>query len=119
MKILFVSLLTLFLSTSVLSQTKEDYNTTLELVKKGFNEKNSSIIHEKFNAALKEKLKPDAFVKMIDSLHNDKGKMSTYELILEDEKEKNFLVEFENGSMLFLLYLAKDGKISTFQIKDY
>lgn len=119
MKILFISLLTLFLSTSVFSQSEKDYTTTLELIKKALNEKKSSLIHEKLDAKLKGKWNPDKFGKMIDSLHNDKGKMSTYELIMEDEKEKNFLVEFENGSMLVLLYLSKDGKITTFQIKDY
>ncbi|WP_299680689.1 hypothetical protein [uncultured Tenacibaculum sp.] len=119
MKILFISILTLFLSTSVFSQSEKDYTTTLELIKKALNEKKSSLIHEKFDAKLKGKWSPDKFGKMVDSLHKDKGKMSTYELIMEDEKEKNFLVEFENGSMLVLLYLSKDGKITSFQIKDY
>ena len=33
-------------------------------------------------------------------MHNNKGVMSSYELILEEEKERNYLVEFENGTLL-------------------
>ncbi|CAL2089623.1 hypothetical protein [Tenacibaculum sp. 190524A05c] len=119
MKILFTSLCILFFQFSIFSQTEDDYKNTLELVKKAFNEGKATLIHEKFNDALKGKLKPTPFKKTIDSLHNNKGEMSSYELILEEEKERNYLVEFENGTLLMLLHLTSDGKISTFVIKEY
>ncbi len=118
MKILFTSLCILFFQISIFSQTEDDYKNTLELVKKAFNESNASLIHEKFNDALKSKLKSVAFKKTIDSLQNNKGIISSYELILEEE-ERNYLVEFENGTLLMLLQLTSDGKISTFVIKEY
>ena len=52
-------------------------------------------------------------------MHSNKGAMSSYELILEEEKERSYLVEFESGTLLMLLHLTSDGKISTFVIKEY
>ncbi|WP_299835195.1 hypothetical protein [uncultured Tenacibaculum sp.] len=119
MKVLLSSILMLFFCFTVFSQSEEDYKKTLELVKKAFNEKKSTLLHAKFDSKLQNELKAQAFAKEIDSLHKDKGKMSTYELIMEEDKEKNYLVEFENGSMLIILYLSPNGAISKFHIKDY
>ncbi|SNR14404.1 hypothetical protein [Tenacibaculum jejuense] len=119
MKVLYSSILVLFISFSVFSQSKEDYKSTLDLVKKAFNEKKSTLLHAKFDSKLQKELEAKAFAKSIDSLHDEKGNISTYELIMEDDKEKNYLVEFENGSMLIVLYLSPNGSISKFHIKDY
>lgn len=119
MKNIFIPLLILFITISVSSQTKEDYEHTLKLIQKGFNEKNISLIHQEFASGLKTDLEENVFKKSLDSLYTDKGKISSYELILEEEKEKNYLVEFENGTMLILIHLSTSGKISMLKIKDY
>ncbi|TCI93574.1 hypothetical protein [Tenacibaculum sp. M341] len=119
MKNIVISLFFLFNFVFAFSQTKEDYKKALDLITKGFNEKNASLIHQKFTPDLKKELQENTFKKTIDSLHTDKGAMSTYELIMEEEKEKNYLVEFENGSMLILIHLSPTGEISMLKIKDY
>jgi len=98
MKNYTVPLFVLLFSVSVFSQTQDDYTNTLNLVSKAFNEKKAALIH---------------------SLHNEKGKMSSYDLITDEEREKNYLVEFENSSMLLLINLTKEGQISLFKIKEY
>ncbi len=119
MKNIIVFIFCLFTSVVVFSQTKEDYKNALDLITKGFNENNASLIHQKFTPDLKKELQESVFKKTIDSLHTDKGTMSTYELIMEEEKEKNYLAEFENGSMLILIHLSPTGEISMLKIKDY
>ena len=119
MKKATIALATVFLSFSVFSQTKEDYKNTLNLVKEAYNKKDGSLIHQKFSQNLKKELQEASFEKMIDSLHGNKGTMFSYELIMEEEKEKNYLVEFENGTMLILIHLSPKGEISMFHIKDY
>ncbi len=119
MKNLIVHLLALFFSISLLSQSKEDYKNTLDFISTAYNEKNASVIHQKFSSDLKQKLNQEVFKKRMDSLHSENGKMSSYELILEDEKESSFLVEFEDSSMLLLLYLSPDSQILKFDIKEY
>lgn len=101
------------------SQTKEDYNKTLDFISKAYNENNAASIHEKFSESLKKDLEQVSFQKTIDSLHKDKGQMASYELILEEDGEKSFLVEFDYASMLILIHLTPEGEISLFKITDY
>ncbi|WP_408030200.1 hypothetical protein [Tenacibaculum xiamenense] len=110
---------TLFLSTSIFSQTEEDYKNTLDFISKAFNEQKSEAIFQKFSTSLQQNLQAEELKKKLDSLHKDKGKMSSFELILKEEDLKNFLVEFENASMLILINLSPEGKIKKFEIKDY
>ncbi len=119
MKRLIISLSALFFYVSVYSQSNEDYESTLKLVSKAFNDKKASLIHQKFSPSLKSNLSEKSFEKTIDSLHNEKGNISSYQLILEDVKEKNYLVEFENGSMLIRIFLSPKSEILMFKIKDY
>ncbi len=119
MRKIIILLGAVFLSFSIFSQTKEDYKSTLNFVKEAFNKKEGSLIYQKFSSNLKKELQEISFKKMIDSLHGNKGKMSSYELIMEEEKEKNYLVEFDNGTMLILIHLSPKGEISLFNIKDY
>lgn len=114
-----IPLFILLFSTSISSQSKEDYSKTLDLISKAFNEKEVSLIHQKFNSNLKSDLKEGALKKNLDSLYKDKGRMSSYELIIEDEESKSYLVEFENSSMLILINLSSDNQITLFKVKDY
>lgn len=119
MKQLIAVMLILFLSNTVFSQTVDDYENTLQLVRTAYNKKDPSLIYQKFSSSLKKELEEDAFNKMIQNLNKDKGKMLGHELILEEETGKNFLVDFENGSMLLMIHLSSDNQISTFNIKEY
>lgn len=119
MKNLIIPLFFLLSSISFYSQTEEDYLKTLDFVSKSFNEKKASQIYQKFNATLKSSFSEDAFKQSLDALHTEQGVISSYDLILDAEKEKNYLVEFESSSMLMLLFLSPEGEISTFEIKEY
>ena len=112
-------ILALFLSTSVFSQTEEDYRYTLDFISKAFNNHKTEAIFQRFNPTLQQNFNETVLKKQLDSLREDKGKMSSYELILKEKEGKNFLVEFENASMLLLINLSSDGKIKKFEIKDY
>jgi len=116
---LIVLLLASFLSISMFSQQSEDYTTLLQLVSKAHNQKEAVLIYDEFDPVLKESLGKEAFFKMMDSLHTEKGTFLNYELILEEDKGKNFLVDFDNGSMLLFIELQPNKKISSFNIKDY
>lgn len=119
MKSTILCWLALFFSFSILSQTKEDYTNTLKFISTAYNEKNASAIHQKFSSELKQILTQEAFVKRIDSLHNESGNMSSYEFLMEEDQVKNFLVEFEGSSKLLLIYLSPEGQISKFDITEY
>lgn len=119
MKNLIIPLFFLLSSIYSYSQAEDDYLKTLSLISESFNEKKASRIYQKFNTTLKNNLSEDALKKTLDSLHAAQGVISGYDLILEDEKGKNFLVEFESSSMLMLLLLTPDGEIVTFKIKEY
>jgi len=119
MKNYVIAMLALMLTSSMFSQSEEDYENTLKLIQKSFNENNSSLIHEKFESNLKATLEKVNLEKMIDSLHKEKGSMNSYEFIMEEENEKNYLVDFEYASMLIVLHLTPDGEISTFKITEY
>ena len=108
-----------FIGISVFSQTGEDYKNTFELIKKGFNDNSTSLIFDKFDPSLKQNTDKSGFEKLIDSLRKEKGKVESYNFLMEDNQEKSYLMEFENASMLIVLSLNTAGNISVFEIKDY
>jgi len=114
-----LSLFTILLSTIVFSQSEEDYNSTLELINKAFNQKEASLIHNQFSADLKSSINEASFKKMIDSLYVEKSQLQSIDLLMEDDSEKSYLVDFEKGAMLMLLKLDTNNKISTFKITEY
>ena len=108
----------LLLATVSFSQTEEDYLNTLEVIKKGLNEGNTSLIYEQFTIDLKSSLEKEGLGKMLDSVRKESGKMQSYDLILAEDTFKNYLVEFESTSLLIVLGIAKEG-ISKLEIKNY
>ncbi|SED17389.1 Protein of unknown function [Tenacibaculum sp. MAR_2009_124] len=114
-KLIFI----LFLSTSVFSQTEEDYSKTLDFISKAFNEQKTEAIFKKFSLSLQRNFREEVLKEQLDSLLKDKGRISSYELIFKEKGLQNFLVELENASMLLLINLSSDGKIKNFEIKDY
>lgn len=109
----------MLLSAYTYSQSEEDYKNSLDLIQKAFNEKKAFSIYEKFSLDLKTQFKEFDFNKMTDSLFTEKGKISSFDFIMDEEKGKNYLVEFENSSMLMLLSLSPNGQISSLEIKEY
>lgn len=119
MKIYTVPLFLLFTSFFSFAQSKEDYVKTLDFISDAFNKKEASLVHQKFSPDLKVQLSENVLKKTLDSLHIQQGVISTYELISDGDKEKSFLVEFENSSMLMVLFLSPENEISKFKIKEY
>ena len=119
MKNLIIPLSLLLFSITVFSQSKEDYTNTVNFINKAFNEKQTSLIYQKFSPSLKTKIPKESLQKTLDSLYTAQGSVSGFELIVDEEKEKNYLVEFDNNSMLMILFLSKDGEISKFKITEY
>ena len=119
MKDLKVFLIASLLSFSIFSQTEENYSTALELIKQGFNDSNASLIHQKFDSNLKTEQAEVNFKTMIDSLHREKGLLQEFEFLMDEDNEKNYLVDFENASMMIIIRLNEAGEISTLKIKEY
>jgi len=119
MKDLKVFLIASLLSFSIFSQTEENYLTTLELIKQGFNDSNASLIHQKFDSDLKASLAEPELKTIIDSLLKEKGLLQEFDFLIDDEKEKNYLIDFENAVMMIIIRLNEAGEISTFKIKEY
>lgn len=119
MKNLIIQLFTLLFSISVFSQLEIDYKNSLDFFSTSFNEQKTSLIYERFSLKLKEELQEEVFKKMIDDLYKEKGKTSHYEFLMEEKNEKNYLIDFENGSMLLIFFLSPDNKISAFKITEY
>ena len=119
MKNLIIPLFTLFFSISVFSQSEIDYKNSLDFFSTSFNEQKTSLIYERFSLKLKEEHQEEVFKKMINDLYKEKGKTSHYEFLMEEKNEKNYLIDFENGSMLLIFFLSPDNKISAFKITEY
>jgi len=101
------------------SQSEADYKNNLNSIKKGFNEKKVSLIYEKFSSDLKNQYTEPGLKKMMDSLSTEKGNISSFDFLVDYEKGKNFLLQFENNSMLLFIDLTHDNQIQSFEIKDY
>lgn len=119
MKNVIIVLGLLLCSASVFAQSQEDYLKTVDFINKAFNEKQASLIYEKFNTNLKSKIQKGSFQKSLDSLHAEQGLVSGLELLVDEAAEKNYLIEFENNSLLLVLSLTSVGEISKFKIKEY
>lgn len=119
MKNFIIPLWVLLFPVLIFSQTKEDYTQTVALINKAFNDKTPSLIHQKFNSDLKAVIQVEKLDKIFSDLHENEGKMSSYELLMDDKEEKNYLVEFENSSMLLILSLSSENEISKFKITEY
>jgi len=118
MKNYLIPLFILF-STTIYSQAEEDYKNKLTLIKEAFNEKKASSLYQKFSSSLKARLEESNFKKMVDSLSTEKGTISSFNFLMDQEKGKNFLVEFENSTMLLFIDLSTNGEIKSFEIKEY
>jgi len=45
--------------------------------------------------------------------------LQEFDFLIDDEKEKNYLIDFENAVMMIIIRLNEAGEISTFKIKEY
>jgi hypothetical protein len=119
MRKIILSIALLFFVQFSFSQTKENYDNVLGSIVKAFNAKSTDQIFDLFTADLQAVLTKQKLSKIIEDTHSEKGVMGNSELILEEESGNSYLTEFENASMLVVLKLSPEGKISNFSIQEY
>ncbi|MFY7671933.1 DUF3887 domain-containing protein [Tenacibaculum sp. MEBiC06402] len=119
MKKIILSIALLFFVHFCYSQTKEDYSSVLNTLKDAFNAKNVDQVYNLFSSDLKSSLSKEKLSQLFKDTHADKGAMGDSELILEEDSSNRYLTDFENASMLIVLKLTSEGKLSVFSIEEY
>ncbi|WP_271768027.1 hypothetical protein [Aquimarina algiphila] len=116
-KILCLALF-LFLQVSF-SQTQEDYQKIINEISEGYNAKDANKIFSVFSADLQSTFTLEKVKTFITDNQTKKGSMGGYTFLIDEDKEKRYLIEFEHSSMILILGLSKDNKITKFTLEEY
>ncbi|WP_299621729.1 hypothetical protein [uncultured Tenacibaculum sp.] len=101
------------------SQTDTDYEKQVENITKFINAKDVKSIYDSFTDDFKKETAFDGFEKTILDYHEELGNIGATEFWMEGEQGNCYLLEFEKASMVLILKLTPELKISGFTIDEY
>ncbi len=102
-----------------ISQTDDDYDQELKKISTSFNNKDFKSIYTSFDASY-QSTNPEAdFIKMMGDYFSELGQIASSEFWMEGEAGNCYLLEFDNASMVLILKLSADKKITQFTIDEY
>ncbi|EZH75853.1 hypothetical protein ATO12_03425 [Aquimarina atlantica] len=118
MKKILSLILFLFLQISF-SQTQEDYQQKIIEVTDAYNAKDAGKIFNSFSPQLQSTFTIEKVKQFLSENQSKKGPMGTSSFLLDEDKAKRYLTEFENTSMILILGLSPDKKITKLILEDY
>ncbi len=101
------------------SQTEDDYQKTLTSIAEGYNSKEPQKIFDLFSAELQSTFTLDKVNEFINDNQANKGEMGTSTYLLDEDNCKRYLTEFENSSMVLIICLSADNKITKLLLEEY
>ncbi|WP_299677707.1 DUF3887 domain-containing protein [uncultured Tenacibaculum sp.] len=119
MKKMICIILLLCFSQVSFSQADADYEKLVEKVTNLINTKDVKSIYNLFSETLKKENSLENFEKSILAYQEELGKITSTEFWMEGELGNCYLLEFEQASMVLIVKLLPDNKISVFNIEEY
>ncbi|CAM1355183.1 MULTISPECIES: hypothetical protein [Tenacibaculum] len=112
-------LLFFFLSQISYSQTENDYTEVITNLRKSYNLKDSKKIFESFSSDLKTTFTLDKVKHFIEDYHKSAGIMGSSSFLIDDNDAKRFLTEFDHNSLLLIIGISPNKKITKLILDDY
>ncbi|WP_157730194.1 DUF3887 domain-containing protein [Tenacibaculum jejuense] len=101
------------------AQTDADYEKLVEKITDLINTKDIKSIYDLFSEPLKKENSFENFEKSILGYQEELGKITSTEFWMEGELGNCYLLEFEQASMVLIVKLLSDNKISVFNVEEY
>lgn len=101
------------------SQTDTDYESFVENITKAINTKEVKSVYELFTSDLKKEIPAEEFEKVVLNYQKELGQITSTEFWMEGELGNCYLLEFEKASMVLILKLTPEKKISVCTIEEY
>ncbi|PKV51517.1 Protein of unknown function (DUF3887) [Aquimarina sp. MAR_2010_214] len=118
MKKILSIILFLFLQISF-SQTQEDYQEVISEITNAYNTKDADKVFNAFSVELQSTFTLEKVKQFVSENQTKKGPMGASAFLLDEEKAKRYLTEFENTSMILILGISPDKKITKLTLEEY
>lgn len=112
-------LLFLFYALIGFGQSEIDYTKTIDQISASYNSNNAKEIFDLFSTDLQAEMNMAAVEGLIANNLDKKGKMGSHTYLFEDESGKRYLIELEQGSMVLVLMLNADKKLTVLGLEEY
>lgn len=119
MKKVICIFLLLCINLASFSQTDSDYKKLVEKVTKFINSQDIKSVYELFSDNLKKENSFENLRKTILNHQKELGKITSTEFWMEGELGNCYLLEFEQATMVLIVKLLPENKISVFNIEEY
>lgn len=116
-KITFLILVVLV--SSSFTQNSNDFDSILKAISKEYNTKNTQALFDLFTQELQIKFPLDKLKTFISDSHLQNGKMGESSFLMDEDGDKRFLIEFDNSTLIMVLGLTPEHKISKFAFEEY
>jgi len=101
------------------AQTEDDYTKFVETIINYINTKDAKSIHGLFSSELQSNLAITTLEKNIENYHSELGSIHSSEFMIEGERGFCYLLEFDNASMVLIIKLTPEKKLTEFTFEEY
>ncbi|WP_438423687.1 hypothetical protein [Aquimarina macrocephali] len=101
------------------SQTQEDYQKIITEVTDAYNAKDSKKIFDTLSPQLQSTFTIERVKQFISENQSKKGPMGASSFLLDEDKAKRYLTEFENTSLILIIGVSPDKKITKLILEEY
>ncbi|WP_025740567.1 hypothetical protein [Aquimarina pacifica] len=101
------------------SQTEDDYKKVIDQITENYSTKDSEKLFNLFSSDLQATFTIDKVKEFIVTNHLEKGVMGESSFLMDEDNCKRYLTEFENSSMLLIICLSKNLKITKLELQEY
>lgn len=119
MKRILCVLALFFAVQTTFSQSDDDYENVLENITTLFNTNKAEEIYNLFSKEHQATINISDFKKEIEQYAKELGSISSHEFWMEGERGNGYLLEFDKASMVLILKLSPEKKITDFIIQEY
>jgi len=101
------------------TQAEDSYKTTITKIADAYNAKDADQIFGLFSPELQSSFTLKKVQAFITANHEKKGMMGTSSFLMDDDGNKRYLTEFDNASIILILALSTDNKITQLKLEEY
>ena len=111
-------LLLLFMCFSF-TQTEDSYQMTVTKISEAYNAKDADALYGLFSSDLQSSFTLDKTKGFIMKNLSENGTMGESTFLTNDNDNRHYLVEFKNSSVILVLGLSSDNKITHLSLEEY